>query len=206
MNIQEREQLTRFLQELALARANAKDSEAENLIREACGRQPDAYYLLVQRCLLLDQAVQHSQAENARLQSELENACGGSNFLNANAWGNSNIRSTSPPVVGYAPPVQAAPVPVQAPAANTPWGSGMLGAVATTAAGVVAGSFLFQGIEHLMGHHAGGSGFMGGEHSPLVSDTSSDSVTANAWDDASSGNSANELDSLIPSDDELGSV
>ena len=42
------------------------------------------------------------------------------------------------------------------PSAATPassWGSGMLGTVATTAAGVVAGSFLFQGIQGLMGHH-----------------------------------------------------
>jgi len=29
----------------------------------------------------------------------------------------------------------------------------MLGTVATTAAGVVAGSFLFQGIQGMMGHH-----------------------------------------------------
>jgi hypothetical protein len=32
----------------------------------------------------------------------------------------------------------------------------MLGTVATTAAGVVAGSFLFQGIQGLMGHHGQG--------------------------------------------------
>jgi hypothetical protein len=32
----------------------------------------------------------------------------------------------------------------------------MLGTVATTAAGVVAGSFLFQGIQGLMGHHGPG--------------------------------------------------
>jgi len=30
--------------------------------------------------------------------------------------------------------------------------------VATTAAGVVAGSFLYQGIENLMGHHSSGFG------------------------------------------------
>jgi hypothetical protein len=33
-------------------------------------------------------------------------------------------------------------------------GSSFLGNVATTAAGVVAGSFLFQGIENMMGHHS----------------------------------------------------
>lgn len=38
--------------------------------------------------------------------------------------------------------------------------SGFLGSIASTAAGVVAGSFLFQGIENMMGHHSGG-GFFG---------------------------------------------
>jgi hypothetical protein len=42
---------------------------------------------------------------------------------------------------------------VAAAAPASSWGSGILGNVATTAAGVVAGSFLFQGIENLMGHH-----------------------------------------------------
>jgi uncharacterized protein len=37
-------------------------------------------------------------------------------------------------------------------------GSGFLGNVATTAAGVVAGSFLFQGIENLIRHHSLGFG------------------------------------------------
>jgi hypothetical protein len=37
----------------------------------------------------------------------------------------------------------------------------MLGTVATTAAGVVAGSFLFQGIQGLMGQHGQREGAMG---------------------------------------------
>ena len=37
-------------------------------------------------------------------------------------------------------------------------GSSFLGNMATTAAGVVAGSFLFHGIENLMGHHSSGLG------------------------------------------------
>jgi hypothetical protein len=37
-------------------------------------------------------------------------------------------------------------------------GGGMLGSIAATAAGVAAGSFLFQGIENMFGHHnQGGS-------------------------------------------------
>ena len=44
-------------------------------------------------------------------------------------------------------------------AAPAPWGSSVMGTVATTAAGVVAGSFLFQGIQNLMGNHSPGGGF-----------------------------------------------
>jgi hypothetical protein len=39
-------------------------------------------------------------------------------------------------------------------------GGGMLGNIAATAAGVAGGAFLFQGLEHLLGAHAG-NGFLG---------------------------------------------
>ncbi len=155
MNPQEREQLTRFLQQLTQAPAVQKDGEADALIREACARQPDAAYLLVQRALLLDHAVRDAQAQVARLQSELEQrragSGGGGGFLDPNAWGNSaGTRPVPPQAMPYAAPI--APAAAPAPSA---WGSGMLGNIATTAAGVVAGGFLFQGIEHLLGQHGG---------------------------------------------------
>ncbi|MBK7414427.1 MAG: DUF2076 family protein [Dechloromonas sp.] len=57
MNIQEREQLTQFLQQLKGAQVGAKDAEAERLIQETCRQQADASYLLVQRSMLLGQAL-----------------------------------------------------------------------------------------------------------------------------------------------------
>ena len=39
------------------------------------------------------------------------------------------------------------------------WGSGMLTSIATTAAGVVAGSLLYQGIQGMMGHHQNNNNF-----------------------------------------------
>ena len=71
MNAQESTLLTQFLDQLAAARAEAKDADADRLIREACARQPDAAYLLVQRALQLEQALDVSQAEVARLQREV---------------------------------------------------------------------------------------------------------------------------------------
>lgn len=162
MNTPEREQLSRFLQQLTQAQAMQKDGEADALIREACLRQPDAAYLLVQRAMLLDRAVQDSQAQIARLQEALDqlrnqarSAANGGSFIDANAWGNSPVRQSTPPARAAAYP--AAGQATAAPAAPSAWGSGMLGNIATTAAGVVAGGFLFQGIGHLLGNHGANS-------------------------------------------------
>jgi hypothetical protein len=164
MNLQEREQLNLFLQQLMQVQASQKDAEADVLIREACARQPDAGYLLVQRAMQLEHTLQSVTAQRSQLQAELDKTRSDtqSRFLNdANAWGAAAVASTatSAPVavaLGSAtqPPAQG-PVPVPAPVAPaaSSWGSGILGNVATTAAGVVAGSFLFQGIGNLMGHH-----------------------------------------------------
>ncbi|HEY0337757.1 MAG TPA: DUF2076 family protein, partial [Burkholderiales bacterium] len=61
MTLQERELLERFLQQMAAARPEQKDGEAEALIKEAVSRQPDAVYLLVQRAIQLEQALQATQ-------------------------------------------------------------------------------------------------------------------------------------------------
>ncbi|HYH41768.1 MAG TPA: DUF2076 domain-containing protein [Burkholderiales bacterium] len=156
MTSQEKELLARFLQQLTEARAGQKDSEAEKLIQDAVARQPDAAYLLVQRALQLDQAFQASQAEALKLQTALDKArtspgaAVGGGFLNdPNAWGSTPRASVAQSGAPQAAPVAAASAPVRP--APTPWGGGgMLGTMATTAAGVVAGSFLFQGIQGLM--------------------------------------------------------
>ena len=172
MTPQETELLTRFLQLLTGARAGQKDAEAEALIRDAVARQPDAAYLLVQRALQLEQLLQSSQEQVKNLQTELERArTGGSSggsgsFLNdANAWGSrpaAQQATGEQPVVqrslsGQPLPQQPAPQPplAQQPplaraATGGSWSSGLFGNIASTAAGVVAGSFLFQGIQGLM--------------------------------------------------------
>ena len=158
MTPQEREPLTAFLQQMTQAQAGQKDAEAEALIREASSRQPDAAYLLVQRAMGLDYALQAALAQAAKVQAELDQLRAGarSSFLdNTNAWGRA-IPAPSPAQVPLAAAASARVTAQPAPAAAAPassWGSGILGTVATTAAGVVAGSFLYQGIQGLMGHH-----------------------------------------------------
>lgn len=201
MIAQEREQLTRFLQQLAQAQVGAKDAEAERLIQETCNRQPDASYLLVQRGLLLDQALQNTQSEIARLQKELDRLRndGGGSFLNTNSWGNTPVQSQAAQRAGaFAPPSQA----LTAPPATPGWGSGMLGTVATTAAGVVAGSFLFQGIESLIGHHGNSAGLLSANNTPPASHTPPENLVSNHTEDTSLPQA--DLDSLGPSDEDAG--
>ena len=163
MNSQERELLTAFLQQMVQTQAGQKDAEAEALIRDACARQPDASYLLVQRAMGLEYALRSTQAQVERLKIELDQLHSGarSGFLDApNAWGRTAPAPAQVPPAAVAAaqaPVQALPRSGPAPAGPaSSWGSGVLGTVASTAAGVVAGSFLFQGIQGLMGHHAAG--------------------------------------------------
>jgi hypothetical protein len=182
MNQQEREYLSYFLQQLSQARAGQKDAEAESLIRDAVAKQQDAAYLLVQRAMQLEQAVQMAQTQTGRLQAEMEQLRSGTRtgFLEqANAWGRP---AAAQPVAGAAvqtqPQAQAQVQPAANPASS--WGSGMLGNVATTAAGVVAGSFLFQGIGNLMGHHQAGAGW--GNNAPQPAPVAENTVINNYYD------------------------
>ena len=183
MNTQERDMLNAFLAQLTQAQVGAKDPEAETLIAQALAKQPNAGYLLVQRAMQLDFVLQQSQAKVAELQAQLDRQqpAAQTSFLgDAHAWGrgpstapaglSSNVVATSGaapaaarPAVAGAPVASAAPAPAAAAAAApAPWGSSVMGTVATTAAGVVAGSFLYSGIQSLMGNHHSGGGFGSG--------------------------------------------
>jgi len=173
MHTNEREMLAQLLQQMTLAEPTQKDMEADALIREACLKQPDAAHLLVQRVMLLEIALQQSQAQIVRLQGELDQVRDQTRtdssgyFLDPNAWGNSAHTRTSLPPQTAINPAFPAPVLTPAPSPSTAahvgaWGSGMLGSMAATAAGVVAGGLLFQGIERMRASHGANSGLMDG--------------------------------------------
>lgn len=187
MTPQEQQALEGFLTQLTQASAGAKDAQADALITAAAARQPDAAYLLVQRAMLLDHAIETAKARITTLEAQLQaaQANGSGRFLDAeNAWGNNANRAV--PGGMMPPPTQMAPSPAQQPGAGYPpayqqptmqqaapaqparsgfFGGGLggtLGGIATTAAGVAGGAFLFQGIENLFHHNnGGGSGFLG---------------------------------------------
>lgn len=178
MSPQETQVLEIFLNELMQARVGSKDPQAEAMIANAVVRQPDAAYLLVQRALLLDQALTAAKSQIAALQNQLQGAragSAGSSFLDAaSAWGNSAVpRAVVPPAaVPAAAPQQ---MPDAAPQVARPGFlsgglGGSLGSIAATAAGVAGGAFLFQGIGNLL-HHNSGSGLLARPAESAPSDT-----------------------------------
>jgi uncharacterized protein len=172
MNAQERAALENLLEQLVQIHGVDKVAEADLMIRRALERQPDAAYLLVQRALLLGQALAAARARIADL--ERGQARPNQGFLSSGASGWSAASqgpaasaapvppgaSPVPPTSGFssvaAPSGSASPPAFPAPALQAPSsgaGASFLGQAAATAAGVAGGAFLFEGIESLLGHH-----------------------------------------------------
>jgi len=69
MNSEQEARLQALLQRLVRVRGAQKDPRAETLIRQALERQPDAAYLLTQRVLVLEGALEETREQMARVQS-----------------------------------------------------------------------------------------------------------------------------------------
>jgi hypothetical protein len=92
MTPQEQEKLQQFLSQLKQAGGVQRDPEADAMINATVSRQPDAAYLLVQRTLLQDQALEAAQARIAELERQAQAArpaSSGSFLGGADTWGNS---------------------------------------------------------------------------------------------------------------------
>ena len=161
MTPQEQQLLEEFIQRLTSVQGVAgKDLDAERLIRQRLADHPDSLYLLVQRCLLQQQALENAKNEIARLQSQSANQSGGSFLGGGNQqseWG----RQATPMAPAQLATGPSAAQP-SAPAAPSRVPS-FLSSAATTAAGVAGGMFLFEGIESLLGGHGHGGFGSGGQ-------------------------------------------
>ena len=170
MTPQDTQLLQTFLDQLTRARAGARDPDAQMLIARAFAQQPDAAYLVVQRALLLDQALKQARGQIEQLQHQ------GSSPAGTPAW-----NSEPTPGPGAAPPpADALPSRAAPRGAETgsPWSS-MLGNAAATAAGVAGGAFLFHGLENLFDHGGGGLS------APAVPSETVENVTVNNYGDDS---------------------
>ena len=89
MSPSDTQKLHDFLGQLVQARGVQKDPEADSLIQRAVAQQPDAAYLLVQRALLMEQALDAARSRIAMLESQLDNQQrSGGGFLDPHSWGN----------------------------------------------------------------------------------------------------------------------
>lgn len=181
MTPEEQNLISGLFDRLAQANTQAKDAEAEELIRSRVAQNPSAPYLLAQSTLVMQQAVANAQNRIAGLEKQLnevkegQKAPSGGGFLSGVAslfgGGGSHAQpqqpSTPPPAprpAGQTPPpvpqqpqpgygYAPPPPPQYAPA--QPGGGGFLQSALTTAAGVAGGALLFRGIENLIGHNPG---------------------------------------------------
>jgi hypothetical protein len=173
MTPDERALLTTFLDDLAQARAGAKDPEADAMIRQAFAANPDAAYLMVQHTILSDQALHAAQARIAELEARQAPAPSSSFLGGGSIWGSRPAATAVPPT---------------APSAFAPGGGlgSFLRNVGTTAAGVAGGEMLFEGLSGLFGGHrgfgwGGGFGGMGGGYGGPV-----ENVVINNYEDGGS--------------------
>jgi hypothetical protein len=121
----------------------------------------------------LEMALQVAQKQMAEMQAQIDQANQANQANKPSSGFLSGINSW-----GRAAPTQAAPANAMAVARPAPgaaqpssWGSGMLGAIATTAVGVVAGSMLYQGIQSMMGHNSAPDSGNGLGHSNAPADS-----------------------------------
>ena len=181
MTPQERDLITNLLARLGQHAGEPKDADADALIRQAVGAQPDAAYFLVQTALIQDMALNAAQSRIAELERRLTEAksaapqqptsfLGGRGSVpSAGAWSRPAPSSSAPSA--WSQSAGAAPAaPAAAPFAAGD-GSGFLRQAVTTAAGIAGGALLFEGIRSLFGPHYGGGFLSGMPMQPGISET-----------------------------------
>lgn len=187
MTNQDITRLTLMLEQLVRVRGIEKDLQADGLIAQAVAQQPDAAYLLIQRVLLLENALDHAKEQVVQQQAALQIA----RNSDPRTFGNTFQAPAIP-----AQPFAAAPASASTPAAVPSGGSPWLKNIAATAAGVAGGAFLFQGVESLFGHHGSGGNGFGTPTDGVVENT----TVNNYYPDTAQSNSVGGGDFLTSSD------
>jgi uncharacterized protein len=176
MTPQEQEMIGDLIDRVQKTQLAEKDMDAEQMLQQGLGRNPDALYILAQTVLVQKYALEQSQAQLAQAKARIEQMQQHPEPKHATSFlGNLLGRNDAPAPPPPPPPQGWTPVPASpqyAPAGGYPQygapmsgGGGFLQGAMQTAAGVAAGALAFEGIESLMhgfGHSAGyGQGFGG---------------------------------------------
>jgi hypothetical protein len=197
MTPQEQEMIGDLMDRVQKTQLTEKDPDAETMLQQGLGRNPDALYILAQTVLVQKYALEQAQAQLAQAKAQIEQMQQhpepkhATSFLGSLLGRNESPAAPPPPPPpqsyaqsqqGYPPQQGYAPAqayPQYAPVgggygAPMGGGGGFLRNAAQTAAGVAAGALAFQGIESLMhgfGHAAGYGqdfgGFGGGGQRPV---------------------------------------
>lgn len=192
MTPEEQTMLSDLIGRVLQTRLSEKDPEAEQLLNQQLGRNPDALYILAQTVLVQKYALEQAQAQ-LQQQQQAQQPARATSFL-GNLLGHHDPAPPPPPPPpppqpGYGTAPYAQPwnqVPSYGPPPPAPGGgSSFLRTAATTAAGVAAGALAFQGIESLM-HGFGGqpAGLAGGGY--FGEGRPEETVVNNYYDDAGS--------------------
>ncbi len=148
MTPQERDLILEVARRLRETGLPGKDDEADRLIRSEIGSQRDALYLLTQAVILQEQGLREAQDRIRQLESGGQ---GRGSFL-----GGAGPSASTPP-----------PLPPQGAAAVSGGGGGsgigtFLGTAAATAAGVVGGQLIMDGMRRMFGGTGSAASFGGG--------------------------------------------
>jgi hypothetical protein len=155
MTPQERELIQTVAQRLRATPLTEKDHEAERFIQSEIGSQPDALYRLTQTVIVQEQGLRHAQERIQQLEAQVQpsQARPGS-FLSSLFGGGSPSGMAAPPP----------PPPPFGPAPNGSAAGSFLRSAAATAAGVVGGQLIYDGLRNMFG----GSLFTPGPGTPFT--------------------------------------
>jgi hypothetical protein len=184
MTPQEQDMISGLIDRVEKTQLAEKDMDAEQMLQQGLGRNPDALYILAQTVLVQKYALEQAQTQLTQAKAQIEQMQQhpepkpSTSFL-GNLLGRHDDQPAPPPppqtypqqsapaypqyapVGGYgAPPPQYGAPPQYGPPQGM-GGGGFLRGALQTATGVAAGALAFQGIESLMhgfGREAGGGG------------------------------------------------
>src|ERR1700730_5512042 len=182
MTPQEQEMIGDLIDRVQKTQLAEKDMDAEQMLQQGLGKNPDALYILAQTVLVQKYALEQAQAQLTQAKAQIEQMQQHPEPKHATSFLGSLLGRNDAPAPPPPPPPQAyPPQPVQAYPQYVPvggplqygapmgmgGGGGFLRGAMQTAAGVAAGALAFEGVESLMhgfGHAAGyggGQGFGG---------------------------------------------
>jgi uncharacterized protein len=222
MTPQEESMLNDLIGRVEQTQLTEKDPEAEQLLNQRLGRNPNALYVLAQTVLVQKYALEQAQAQLTQLRQQQQSLPAQqpahTSFLGS-LLGHRDPAPPPPPPLpqpGYGsapyaqpwnqPPAYAAPPPAYG-APPPGGGSSFLRTAATTAAGVAAGALAFEGVESLMhGFGSNPSGLAGGGFFGGNEGRPEETIINNYYDDPGGQHQGLENSGLGDSRDDAGNL